>query len=241
VAAATSAQFALQLDNAGMAGDLIVPVTFGVIIGTGIIYGLGAPPFARLLGVALPPATGLALVGASPWLWEMARLLNAHGATVRLITRDPSDDPLDLGVDPISVTGTEFERVLAENSLGEAIIASTDETYSALAMSTCIEALGHGKVHYLPTVAPEESVVVKTILERGRRTFGAHLTMDAVTRRLDNGATLVALGAVDWRELAEDGTVPLTCIVSITAKGTVQLAPSPEVLPDSDIVVGLKG
>jgi len=62
VAAATSSVFALALSAEGVAGgDLLAPLTFTVIIGTGTVYGLSAGPVARRLGVA-----GSAL-GESPW------------------------------------------------------------------------------------------------------------------------------------------------------------------------------
>ena len=67
VAAATSSVFALALSDAGVAGaDLLAPLTFTVIIGTGIVYGLGAGPVARRLGVAGSAPRGIALVGSQP-------------------------------------------------------------------------------------------------------------------------------------------------------------------------------
>jgi NhaP-type Na+/H+ or K+/H+ antiporter len=56
VAASTAATFAAPLAAAGRVGaDVLLPVTFIVIVGTVTIYGLLAPPAARMLG--LPTAT----------------------------------------------------------------------------------------------------------------------------------------------------------------------------------------
>ena len=57
VAAATASVFALELDEEGIpGGDTIISVTFVVIIGAGIIYGLGAGPIGHRLGVVAKDA-----------------------------------------------------------------------------------------------------------------------------------------------------------------------------------------
>lgn len=55
VAAATASVFALELEDEGLpGGDTIISLTFVVIIGAGIIYGLGAGPVGKRLGVVPP-------------------------------------------------------------------------------------------------------------------------------------------------------------------------------------------
>ena len=52
VAAASAAVFALELDEEGIVGgETLISLTFVVIIGAGVIYGLGAGPAGRYLGV----------------------------------------------------------------------------------------------------------------------------------------------------------------------------------------------
>lgn len=52
VAAASAAVFALELEEEGLpGGETIISITFVVIIGAGIFYGLGAGPIGRRLGV----------------------------------------------------------------------------------------------------------------------------------------------------------------------------------------------
>ena len=52
VAAASAAVFALELDDEGIVGgETLISLTFVVIIGAGVIYGLGAGPAGRYLGV----------------------------------------------------------------------------------------------------------------------------------------------------------------------------------------------
>ena len=57
VAAATASVFALELDEEGIpGGDTLISITFVVIIGAGIIYGLGAGPVGQRLGVVAKTA-----------------------------------------------------------------------------------------------------------------------------------------------------------------------------------------
>ena len=52
IAASTAASFAPPLVSLGLDGaDALLPATFLVIVGAAAIYGLGAPPLARLLGL----------------------------------------------------------------------------------------------------------------------------------------------------------------------------------------------
>ena len=52
IAASTAASFAASLVALGVGGaDKILPATFLVIVGTAAVYGLGAPPLARALGL----------------------------------------------------------------------------------------------------------------------------------------------------------------------------------------------
>ncbi|MEZ6318402.1 MAG: cation:proton antiporter [Phycisphaerales bacterium] len=73
VAAAGSSIFALGLESNGVEGaEALVPITFGVIIGTVALYGLAAAPVARVLGIADQNPQGIVFVGAAvgaSWRW----------------------------------------------------------------------------------------------------------------------------------------------------------------------------
>lgn len=67
VAAAISALFAERLQQNGVAGaEMLVPLTFMVIIGTVALQSLTARPLARLLKVAEPAPRGFLIIGANP-------------------------------------------------------------------------------------------------------------------------------------------------------------------------------
>jgi hypothetical protein len=86
VAAAVSSVFALELAEAGYPGaHQLVSITFMVIVGTVVIYGLSAAPVARLLGVAESDPQGVLIVGAHPWARAIASRLKEEGIPIRLV------------------------------------------------------------------------------------------------------------------------------------------------------------
>ncbi|KJG38224.1 sodium:proton antiporter [Photobacterium angustum] len=83
VAAAISALFALKLSNDGVAGaELLVPLTFMVIIGTVVLQSLTARPMAKLLGVAEPSPKGFLVVGANDVARTIALALKKYDCRV---------------------------------------------------------------------------------------------------------------------------------------------------------------
>ncbi|MCG3865171.1 MULTISPECIES: sodium:proton antiporter [unclassified Photobacterium] len=83
VAAAISALFALKLSNDGVAGaELLVPLTFMVIIGTVVLQSLTARPVAKLLGVAEPSPKGFIIVGANDVARNIALALKKYDCRV---------------------------------------------------------------------------------------------------------------------------------------------------------------
>jgi len=85
VAAAISSVFALKLIEQGYAqAELMVPLTFMVIIGTVALYGLGSAPVAVLLGIARPNPQGILFIGAHSWARAVAKVLSDEGIEVLL-------------------------------------------------------------------------------------------------------------------------------------------------------------
>ncbi len=80
-AAAALAEQALQL----------APLTFLVIVGTVSVYGLGAAPLARWLGLADPNPQGVLFAGADYWIREIASALHQEGITVALLDTNYSN------------------------------------------------------------------------------------------------------------------------------------------------------
>jgi NhaP-type Na+/H+ or K+/H+ antiporter len=85
VAAAVASLFALRLSESGLArAELLVPLTFLVILGTVGLQSATARPLARWLGVAEPEPRGFLLVGANPVARAVAAGLQRCGYSVLL-------------------------------------------------------------------------------------------------------------------------------------------------------------
>lgn len=86
VAAAISSLFALQLIQEGFDGaELLVPLTFVVIVGTVLVQSLTSLPLARWLGVAEPEPDGFLIIGANKVARAMATAIHEAGVKVLLI------------------------------------------------------------------------------------------------------------------------------------------------------------
>ncbi|TDO08724.1 cation:proton antiporter [Halomonas ventosae] len=89
VAAAVASLFALKLEAEGIEGaDMLVPVTFLVIIATVVVQGLLSRPIADALGVTTPPPRGFLILGANPVARAVGQALQEAGFVVRLCDHD---------------------------------------------------------------------------------------------------------------------------------------------------------
>lgn len=87
VAASTASAFAATLSGSGLSGaDKILPVTFLVIVGTVLVYGLTAAPVAAALGINRPARARPLLVGGRPWSVDLGRCLKSAGLDVTMWT-----------------------------------------------------------------------------------------------------------------------------------------------------------
>jgi len=95
VAAAVASIFALEFSHAAhehavsekiaQQAEQLVPVTFIVIIGTVLIYGLLAVPLSKKLGVAATSGRGVLFAGADRWTRLLAKALQQDGHGVLLL------------------------------------------------------------------------------------------------------------------------------------------------------------
>lgn len=89
VAAAISAVFAIKLEAAGYHGaELLVPLTFSVIIGTVVLQSGTARFIAKRLGVAEPDPRGFLLIGANLVARAIGKGLQQAGFRVLLVDSD---------------------------------------------------------------------------------------------------------------------------------------------------------
>ncbi|MDD2407313.1 MAG: sodium:proton antiporter [Tepidiphilus sp.] len=159
VAAAVSALFALRLRELGHPGaEILVPLTFAVIIGTVLFAGGTARLAAQRLGVAEPQARGVLIVGAHRLGRELGLALTKLG--FRTIVAD-TDYALArtarmAGLETFfgNVVSTEADRRLDLVGVGYLLAMSPYPELNALAAVRYQREFGRGNVYVLLT--PEE-------------------------------------------------------------------------------------
>lgn len=225
VAAATAAQFSGSLTAAGVSADAVAPVTFAVILGTGVVYSLTAPAVARALDVVEPPRIGVAVAGHAGWVRQLAQALGELGVSVLLITSRPvPDDALapDVRQVPLHESETALDRVLDEAAIGQALVLSAYNAVGTLIVADLVASLGRRHVYRLrmddaPTLErlrvrrwnPEPFATGVTLADIEARTAAGE-TIQIVRGALPAGALLLAT-------VREDGTVDLAPAKASTA------------------------
>ncbi len=228
VAAAISALFALRLDlNGQLEGQLLVPITFVVIVATVAIYGLTASPLARSLGVSQQNPQGVMFVGAHPLARAMAEALDKEGFSTLLV--DTNRTPLIEA--RMQGRQTYHGNILAEHALEDIDLASigrvlamtpNDEANSMIALH-CSELFGRKESYQL--VADTRSHVGSTQMH-GRQLFREEKTYRDLTERFANGAVIKKSKLSKefdydaFRQHYGDHVVPL---FRISAKGTLSV------------------
>ncbi|WP_457492506.1 cation:proton antiporter [Streptomyces sp. P5_D11] len=193
VAAATASTFSATLVAKGIGGaSKILPTTFVVIVATVTLYGLTASAVARRLGVVRPSRSRPLLVGGEPWVVDLGRALSAAGLQVLMWAG------LEQQRERIGQAGLELapgELLAAATGEGaelEGITAvfflTAEDDFNALA-ATVLRGSVEGSVHRVG--CPRESVGVVAPFIGGEVLFGTELTGVALTRRYEDGASIV--------------------------------------------------
>ncbi len=205
VALAVASVFSERLVEAGMTQAARLPaITFGVVAGTVVVYGLAAFPLARRLGLAEPKPQGVLFVGAHAWACELALALQKLGFAVKMADNQWSN------VSAARMKGlpTYFGNVLSEHALdevdlhgiGKLVALTANAEANALAAVHFGETFGSRDAYQLPPDTGNDPRRRLAFLEhlQGRQLFRD----DATSGRLDE---LFAAGAtVKTTRLSEE-------------------------------------
>lgn len=221
VAASVSAIFALRLEEAGRAGaDRIVPVTFLVIIGTVIVYGLTAAPWARALGLSAPTRRGVLIAGAHPWARSMAAVLKKEGFSVRLVdtNRAHVSDARMEGLDAVygSVLSDSVAERLDLSGFGYLLALTSNDEVNALAALRYREVFGRACVYQLVSCDPGGGFKdLPPDHLGGRILFGEEATCSYLAGRFTAGAVVKATRLTEefdyasFKDLHGGGVLPM--------------------------------
>jgi NhaP-type Na+/H+ or K+/H+ antiporter len=155
VAAATASIFALRLSGSGYAGaDQLVPIMFLVIVATVAVYGLGALPLARWLGIAeAGTPQGVLIVGAHAWARAIGQALQDAGIRVLLVDTNYSNvQSARMEGLPIQYGNILAEEVIASlrlDGIGRLLALTPNDEVNALATIRFAEVFGRAETYQL--------------------------------------------------------------------------------------------
>jgi len=195
VAAAVSALFALRLESQGFDGaEMLVPLTFALIIGTVVLQSATAGPLARWLGVAAPEPRGVLVLGANRVARAVARALVDQGIQVLVADDDwPDIQAARMAGLPVwygDALSEHAERTLPLDGLGRLFAMSTRRERNSLACVRYRPDFGRHRVYrlrVLEVAADDNRRREHSESIRADRLFGKDVTLGGFERRLDEG------------------------------------------------------
>ena len=209
VAASVASVFALRLRDAGVPGaELLVPLTFMVIVGTVLVYGLTAAPLGWWLGVAWPNAQGCLIVGTHPLGRAIGQALQEEGVPVLLLDTNRGNIQqarLDgLATFLGSVVSRDIQQRVELSGIGRLLALTPNDEVNSLATLSFTRTFGRSEVYQLAQSAAKPSApgIAKTSGNTahrkqgmshelaGRLLFGPGTTYAELARRVDAGATV---------------------------------------------------
>jgi hypothetical protein len=197
VAAAVASLFSLHLEESHTDhAEILVPLTFSIIIGTVILQSLTAKPLTNLLGVAQKKATGVLFVGSNKVSRELAKSIQSLGFEVILADSNweyiknarMENLPTFYG-NPISEYA---ENHLDLSAIGALIASSPLKDLNALACSKFRADFGRNNLYYVNS-SSEANVSSKHQVagaHRGLILMGDDFTYSRLNNEFKKGAKL---------------------------------------------------
>ncbi|UCG54347.1 MAG: sodium:proton antiporter [Dehalococcoidia bacterium] len=198
VAAAIASVFALRLVEAGYAqAELLIPLTFVVIVGTVAIYGLSASPMARWLKVAEPNPQGVMIVGGHVWARAIAQTLQQEDYKVLVVDANWAN----ISAARMADIPTFYANILSQYALdeielsgiGHLMALTPDDEFNSLVIMQYGNVFGRAESYQLPSEG-EEKESKRNVSQhlRGRILFGSGMTYTYLAKRFASGAVLKA-------------------------------------------------
>ncbi|MBM7334457.1 MAG: sodium:proton antiporter [Alcanivorax sp.] len=195
VAAAVSALFAQRLQENGVEGaELLVPLTFMVIIGTVALQSVTARPLARLLKVAEPGPRGFLIIGANPVARAVGEALHENNFPVILI--DSSWESIraarmkGLGTFYGNPVSSHADQHLDLVGYGKLLGLSPRRELNTMATMRYRLEFGEANVYSLPWVSEKEDKHEVAAQHRGATLFSSEASYARLASLISQGAEI---------------------------------------------------
>ncbi len=239
VAAAVSSLFAFELvDEMGYAeAEVIVPLTFLIIVGTVLIQGSTAKLLARYLGVSEGEPQGFLLMGVTPFSVALAHVLENEGFTVRMIdtnwnaVRQARMDGLE--VEHGNILSEFVESDLDLSGIGRLLALTRNDEANSLACQHMEEEFGSSEVYQLPprtqrvaSISPREGGN-PAHYQLARLLFDEEATAERLLEWMEHGAVVKKTPLTenftyaDYARQHEDNFIPLMLLRGADSRVTV--------------------
>ncbi len=195
VAAAVSSVFALELAESGYAeATTIMPVTFLVIAVTVLVYGLGATPLVRRLGLGQDSVQGMLILGADPFARLLGQAMTQRGLRVILIDSDrrkiESARTMGLEAERGSILHRPLLRRLDLDGVGRFLALTPNDELNTLAATHFAKLFGEANVYQLEPSSepghPPEDYPIELLAQP----FAAGASHDTLTALTKSGAAI---------------------------------------------------
>jgi NhaP-type Na+/H+ and K+/H+ antiporter len=197
VAAAVASIFALRLSDAGIENsEVLIPITFSVIVGTVTIYGLTSAPVARWLKVAESDSQGILIVGAHPWALEIAKIIKENGFEVVIVDTNRGDvlRARMAGIQAVhgSILSEQVVEEIHLSGIGKMLALTSNDEVNALAVLHFSELLDRQELYqlvpYQTEKGGEQNFSPKHL--RGRFLFSDTMYYADLRKRFYSGAVI---------------------------------------------------
>ncbi len=201
VAASVASIFAIELADRGVEGaNVLLPVTFAVIIGTVAFYSLTSGIVAIRLGLSEKNPQGLLVVGGSAWIRDMAQQVKDAG--YRVILSDTNQNHVDLAqkADIEIYHGNILSEVAQDEinfgGIGRLLALTPNSEVNALSNEHYQNTFGIENVFELQRREIEEREGISTHLG-GRTLFPTKTTYETIYNRYQQGAQIMTIRVED--------------------------------------------
>lgn len=192
VLVAISGLFALRLGDLGVGGgQLLIGLSFAVVVATVIAHGFSVNLVARLLNVKGATRPGLLIVGSTPWTVALATELQAVGTPVTIV--DSSWQSLGRArLKGVPHYHGEILNEATEHNLDltpyQVLVAATEnEAYNALVCNEFAHEIGRDMVYQLGENQGKDSRTALPESIRGRALFEDGFGVGEVNERIREG------------------------------------------------------
>jgi hypothetical protein len=198
VAASVASLFAFELSMAGIEGaDQLVGMTFLVIVGTVVLYGLTAEPIARRLGLSEVDPQGVLIVGAQQIGRDIGLALQELGFKVVLLDTNEWNIEMSRAAKLQVVHGNALSEDIIEevdfSGIGRLLALTSNDEVNALANLHFGEVFDRSQRFQLPVAGEHIGSNQSQAYLRGRFLFDSSLDYKFLMGCLNDGWKIRAI------------------------------------------------